>query len=255
MKHILKDLFFLFNREPLGERASILSYHNIGTDKAYFTVHPGVLKRQLSYIKSGGFCTLKLSELVEKLEKRKKIANCVALTFNDGYKSLYATVFPLLKKYEIPATCFLAVEFLDTTIETSEGLQFQTLAVSEMREMQESGLVEFMPQTQQTVRLSQVTFEAAIESINNACNDFKVLLNAGMSVFAYPKGDSTKELADHLRKETDLHGAVTLKEGLVSQDSDLFFLPRNSIDSKTSFVQFKGKLGGAIDRYILAKKR
>lgn len=255
MKRLLKDLFFFFNREPLGKRASILSYHNIGDDSAYFTVHPGTFAKQIEYLANSNYHPVKLSELVNRVKNHEDLSNCVALTFNDGYKSFYTTVWPLLKKHQLPATCFLTVEFLDTTIETSEGLQFQTLAVAEMREMQESGLVEFMPQTQQTVRLSQVIFEAAITGINNACNDLKTLLGTTSCIFAYPKGDYTAELANHLRKEGNLMGAVTLREGLVKEDSDSFALPRNSIDSRTSFAQFKGKLGGAIDRYIKAKKR
>jgi hypothetical protein len=40
----------------------------------------------------------------------------------------------------------------------------------------------------------------------------------------------------------------------VSKDSDPYTLPRNSVDSKTSFVQFKGKVSGAIDAYVRSKK-
>ena len=36
LKGWLKDLFFAFNSAPAGERASILSYHNIGVDGAFF---------------------------------------------------------------------------------------------------------------------------------------------------------------------------------------------------------------------------
>ena len=255
MKKLLKDIFFLLNIEPLGKRASILSYHNIGDDGAYFTVKPGVFSQQIKYLASGDYKLVKLSVLIDKLKKKEDISNSVSLTFNDGYKSFYTEVFPLLKEHQIPATCFVTVEFLDTTICTSEGLQFKTLAVSEMREMQESGLVEFMPQTEQTVRLSQVVFDAAISGINNACNDIKVLLGTSTCIFAYPKGDYTSELANHLRDEGNLIGAVTLREGLVHIDSDPYALNRNSIDSKTSFVQFKGKLGGAIESYIKTRKR
>ena len=254
MKHIIKDIFFLCSGKPLGNRASILSYHNVGDDKAYFTVQPAALERQLQYIGQCGFCTLSLSDLMRRIAAKEDLSNCVALTFSDGYKSFYTEVFPLLKKFNIPATMFLTVEFLDTTIKTTEGFEFDTLAPDEMREMLESGLVEFMPQTQQTVRLSEVAFESAIENIEASRKDLESITNKEAPIFAYPKGSYTDRLKEHLQNHNWI-GAVTLKEGLVHSDSDPYLLPRNSVDSKTSFIQFKGKLSGTIEEYVQVRKK
>jgi len=40
--------------------------------------------------------------------------NAVVLTFDDGYRSNYTEVYPILKKYKIPATIFLTVNMIDT---------------------------------------------------------------------------------------------------------------------------------------------
>jgi len=40
--------------------------------------------------------------------------NAVVLTFDDGYRSNYTEVYPILKKYKIPATIFLTVNMIGT---------------------------------------------------------------------------------------------------------------------------------------------
>src|SRR5690349_4622777 len=99
LKRWLKDLFFRVNPGTLTDGASILSYHNIGSDKAFFTVSPAALDRQLSYLKSKGIKVVPLSDLLRKLKAGEDISAHACLTFNDGYASTYTEVLPLLKKY------------------------------------------------------------------------------------------------------------------------------------------------------------
>jgi peptidoglycan/xylan/chitin deacetylase (PgdA/CDA1 family) len=40
-------------------------------------------------------------------------SNTIVLTFDDGYRCFYTRIFPLLKKYNIPATMFLCTECLE----------------------------------------------------------------------------------------------------------------------------------------------
>lgn len=251
-KGFLKDLFFRFNTHPLGERASILSYHNIGSDSAFFTVSPSNLERQIEYLTQGGFKVMSLSVLLEKLQSHSAVGNSVALTFNDGYESVYIHAFPLLKKHKIPASIFVGVEYLDTTVQTSDGFSFKTLSMAQIREMLESGLVEFFPQTQHRVALDNVAYEGAAMKIDQARADLESVIKKEAKVLCFPKGRYTQKLLEHL-KENGWLGAVTTKEGLIHADSDAFTLPRNSVDSTTTFAQFKGKVSGAIDAYVHRK--
>ncbi|OGG58830.1 hypothetical protein A2765_00415 [Candidatus Kaiserbacteria bacterium RIFCSPHIGHO2_01_FULL_56_24] len=254
LKTFLKDLFFIANRRPLGARASILSYHNIGTDRAFFTVHPAVLEKQLRYLQEKKYTVVFLSELIRRLRAGGNVEGCIALTFNDGFESVHADVLPLLRKYAMPASVFTTVEYLDTNIQTSDGFTFKTLSVSSVRELIASGLVEFFPQTQHRQPLDGVAFEQAAARVEQARKDLESVIKRSASVFAYPKGRYTHKLVEYLRTNA-WDGAVTTAEGLVSGQTDPFLLPRNSIDSRTTFTQFKGKVEGTIDAYVARRAK
>jgi peptidoglycan/xylan/chitin deacetylase (PgdA/CDA1 family) len=67
----------------------------------------------LQYLK-GRFQILSLSELVTRLQAGADVPpSCVVLTFDDGFLSNYTLAFPLLQKYQVPATIFIATEFVD----------------------------------------------------------------------------------------------------------------------------------------------
>ncbi len=59
------------------------------------------------------YCVIPLSKLVECLNCGSLPAGSVALTFDDGFLSNYTIAFPLLRQYGVPATIFLATEFVD----------------------------------------------------------------------------------------------------------------------------------------------
>jgi peptidoglycan/xylan/chitin deacetylase (PgdA/CDA1 family) len=56
---------------------------------------------------------LPLRQAVERLHRGDLKNDSVALTFDDGYDSVYSVAFPLLKRYDVPATVFLLTDWID----------------------------------------------------------------------------------------------------------------------------------------------
>lgn len=95
--------------------AMILAYHRVETSKnmAESSLMPGMyvstesLEMQIKCLKEI-FEIVQLEEVVKYVngERKSDIPLC-ALTFDDGWKDVYQYGFPILKKYNIPATVFL----------------------------------------------------------------------------------------------------------------------------------------------------
>jgi len=93
-------------------RVRILAYHRFGEDY----VSREFLEDQIKYLKKH-FCPIGLELFIEFLCRRAVLkANSVVLTVDDGYQDFYRLAFPILRKYEFPATVFLTTEFIDKRI-------------------------------------------------------------------------------------------------------------------------------------------
>jgi poly-beta-1,6-N-acetyl-D-glucosamine N-deacetylase len=67
----------------------------------------------------------------------------VLLTFDDGFESLYTRVFPVLKKYRIPAVGSLIGSWMDGAVKPDVPGVKPLLNWRQVKELQASGLVEF----------------------------------------------------------------------------------------------------------------
>jgi peptidoglycan/xylan/chitin deacetylase (PgdA/CDA1 family) len=97
----------------------VLLYHGV-TDRRW----PGVLdcekkhvfvadfERQLVFLKEH-FQVVRLAEYVTALRGGEPLPEgCAVITFDDGYADNHAVAFPLLRKHGLPATMFLAADFV-----------------------------------------------------------------------------------------------------------------------------------------------
>lgn len=256
MKKIFKNLIFfllgLFS-SGLKKQASILMYHSIGDNKTFYTVKPETFARQLDYLKDKKIKAIKLSELAGKIRRKENIGGCVCLTFDDGYLDNFINAFPLLKKHNFPATIFLATDFIGRTMTNSQGVTLPMLSVEQIKEMAASGLIEFMPHTTSHCHLKQATPEKIAAELTASRAKVRELADGQADILAYPWGEFDDRTVDFL-KQNNWQAAVTVVEGLVDENSDLFHLERNSIDSSTDLAQFKGKTSEIIGNYAKIKK-
>ncbi len=95
----------------------ILMYHKI-TDTIpadEYERNSTDFENDLIYIRRRNYQILSMEDLMLlKSGELKLYSDGIIITFDDGYESNYSKVFPLLTKYEMPATFFLVTEWMDT---------------------------------------------------------------------------------------------------------------------------------------------
>jgi peptidoglycan/xylan/chitin deacetylase (PgdA/CDA1 family) len=95
-------------RRNSGPRFVILCYHRIGVGGIpfYSQLPTWQFEQQMRYLRRT--CRIiSLDQLVQELSHGIGSGPSVAITFDDGYLGTYTDAFPILRKYEIPATVYL----------------------------------------------------------------------------------------------------------------------------------------------------
>lgn len=110
----IKDQIHKFISRNLG---TILIYHSIvdiplefdmwtHMHVSLFEEHMQLLARETNVVP--------LEEMVNGIKKGRLPQNAVAVTFDDGFGNNYTRAYPILKKYNIPATIFLSTAYIGT---------------------------------------------------------------------------------------------------------------------------------------------
>ncbi len=114
-----------------GRRLSILVYHRVLPQSDY--LRPGVptvseFDWQMELV-SKYFTPLSLSTALQLMSEDRLPSRSICVTFDDGYRDNLHHALPILKKWKVPATVFVASGFLnggrmwnDTIIETIRNL-------------------------------------------------------------------------------------------------------------------------------------
>lgn len=116
-KTLLKTIYTLgafapFHLTTRG-KISILMYHRFSpnahpskTSAAEFAAHLAYLKKHNRVVS--------LAEAIDYLKDEKPMpAGATVITIDDGYRDVYDVAFPVLKKFDAPATLFAVTDFLD----------------------------------------------------------------------------------------------------------------------------------------------
>lgn len=102
---------------------------------------PDKFESQIKWIKDNGYTIVPLKEVVEYLQgKRASLpVKSIVITADDGWKSVYTYMYPIVKKYNIPVTLFIYPQ----TISTGKN----AMTWDEVKELQHTGLFDIQGHT------------------------------------------------------------------------------------------------------------
>jgi len=206
----------------------------------YHSVNPGALpenrlavstqtfERQMHFLKRHHYNVLPLESIAKLIKERKKIPpKTIAITFDDGYKDNYIYAFPVLKKYNLPATIFIIVNEVDRP-------QNDRLNWKEIKEMQDSGLIAFGSHTLNHPLLTDIKSEEGLrKEIFSSKMILEERLGRKVNAFSYPAG----RFNDRIRQLVMTAGyklAVATNPGKKFADNDIFILKRLRISANSN---------------------
>ncbi len=215
-------------REPSrsADHAVVLTYHHVDdTTPASTSVTPAQFEAQMEFIAREGFQVWSLSRIAQALQHGDAVPeNVVGLSFDDAYVSVFSTAHPRLQARDWPYTVFVNTDAVD------DG-QAGVMDWSQLRQLVEDG-VELgnhsrshahlaARQTDETAAQWQQRVSAEIRTAQE-----RLLTETGKTptLFAYPYGEYTLELAEVVRA-MGLTG-FGQHSGAIGRHSDFSALPR-----------------------------
>lgn len=208
-------------------RAVILTYHSISDGPPPLVISPALFAQQMEWLNNNAN-VVPLGKIVEALENRRTLAaRCVALTFDDGYQDFLLNAYPVLRRFQFPATVFLPTDHCGGTnvwSRRSRGLGQQRLMDWEkIRELAGEG-IKFGSHGASHVALDRVGPEVLDREINGSKKEITDCLGRAPDFFCYPYGIWNAAVRDVVRSH--YRAACSTGAGLVETDSDLYALPR-----------------------------
>ena len=196
----------------------------------------------------------------------------VWLSFDDGWKSNYDNVFPVLKKYKIPATIFIATKGIQdgffwfnkafqnrqspfykevqelwemsnvdrikiiSKLEIDIKQRF-TMIPKELSEMEQSGLISWGNHTHDHVMSDKCSENELKEEIQKCSSLMKEWTGDNVDfIYSYPNGNKD-DLSIKVIKEMDFALAASTFLGSIHHDTDRYMLPRNEFKDNASLME------------------
>ncbi|MEK6656832.1 MAG: polysaccharide deacetylase family protein [Nitrospirota bacterium] len=196
----------------------------------------------------------------------QKIAQekAVAITFDDGYLDNYIFAFPILKRYNIKAAVFVVIDWVEEASKGQgvrvkgqevilpfhhEGKELIAKGQSHkvvmnwdmIKEMKESGLVEFYSHTMSHSKCSELSDEKLIRELEGSKRVLEQRLSKPCQYLCWPKGLFNISSVN-IAKKAGYTALFTTKRGVIKADSDRYCIERIVVKNSVNWFKNRAKI-------------
>lgn len=248
LKYTFSNLYKFYNTP---KSIPVLCYHSVNDLFCYDSDSISIynFETHLQYI-SQYFVPIKLDNAIEQITSSKiKLPNQVVITFDDGYIDNYTQAFPLLMKYNIPATIFVVSDFINKNLCLIDNANFTSMCWSQIMDMVNSGIISIGSHTHTHPILSQIPNSKVIEELTISKNIIEERINECVNHFAFPNGQINDFPPNHdsLLIHTGYKSGLSTIWSCNNMPSDIYNIKRIMISSTDVLSHFKAKIHGHYD--------
>lgn len=219
--------------QPSGLPPPILMYHYIrnvdpGIDPLGYelSVTPDDFNNQMAWLHEQGYIGVRMDGITRCLRGEAPCpSKAIALTFDDGYADAYTDALPVLKRYGLIATFYIATNFIG---------QPGYMTWEQVAELRDAGM-EIGAHTVSHPDLTTLDWETAGFEIAQSKAELDQRLGINVISFCYPTGLYNAGIEEQVRAAGYLNATTTRWD---NDTSDIMALPRRRISGETALDGF-----------------
>jgi len=231
-------------------RIVILMYHIIDWSKAEreskYCCLPLRFAQQMEYLSKSGYSLINLNDVADILDGDKSIdSDAVAVTFDDGFEDFYRNAFPILSRFNVPATLFMVSDRIggdNDWMHCSGSPKRKLLSQSELSELADNGIL-IGSHTRTHPKLNEISGDKSFlyEEIHDSKCELENKLGCDIQHFAYPYGLFDDTAVESV-KQSGYRTACSTRSGFNRSEIDPFLLRRIEVFGSDRLWHFKQKL-------------
>jgi peptidoglycan/xylan/chitin deacetylase (PgdA/CDA1 family)/GT2 family glycosyltransferase len=227
----------------LKRAVAVLMYHRIGDpgeQPAAYVVPLRRFRRQMAWLRRRKYNVMTLGAYVEHRRKFElPPAKSVVVTFDDGFEDNARLAYPVLRRYELPATMFVVTSLVGGTCDWTSRKELARRPLftwNSIRRMHDDA-IEFGAHTRTHPNLTTLSGEALRDEIVGSRQDLQERNLGLVDVFAYPFGAYGSESSETVER-AGFRGACTVHGGLNFPQTPDYELRRVDVRGRDSLLRF-----------------
>lgn len=236
-------------------RLVVLCYHSVHPSASFPTrTSPGLFEEHIRWLRKA--CELvTFSEVARGVDVADRTRPTVAVTFDDGYADNFTHAFPILARFQIPATFFVATGLIERDPDVLAARSWlgwrepgSTMTWDQLREMRDAGMT-IGSHGHLHVAPSHLHDGELIVDLERSKQTLENQLGEPVTTLAYPKGRPRRDvLARSVEAATNVGykaGAAILLRGVRPSDGPML-IPRFPI-AQDDLDTLRAKVSGRLD--------
>jgi peptidoglycan/xylan/chitin deacetylase (PgdA/CDA1 family) len=226
---------------PTAFKVPVILYHRFGPVVADgMTITTDVFESHLKYLRDKGYSVIPLRQLVNFYLRKgpPPRPRSVVIVVDDGHKTVYTDMLPLVKKYRIPVTLFLYPSAISNAS--------YAMTWDQVRALKQTGLFELQSHTywhpnfnKEKKRLKPAEYEKFVDmQMKKSKERLEKELGAGVDMLAWPFGLYNDELGKKAI-EAGYIAAFTIVRRHTNPSDNIMALPRYLLTNADRGVRFE----------------
>ncbi len=226
----------------------VLCYHRFGPKVAdSMTVTTAVFEAQMEWLKDNGYTVIPLRTLVNYLlgQGPPPPPKSVVITVDDGHKTVYTEMLPVVRKYNIPVTLFLYPSCLSNA---SYAMTYE-----QVKELQQTGLFDMQGHTfwhpnfkKDKKKLKPAEYQKLMETqLQKSKAVLEKKLGGKVDILAWPFGIYDDELEKEAQKAGYV-AAFTIDRRNASKADKMLEQPRYLMQNNNNIKGFEAVVTGRV---------